>query len=1416
MANKFKYQSQIQQGLAIQSWHVSQSTDAFTGAQDYDILISGSLTLTGSYFIEPNNLITNTQPYILSYNNTTGQILKMPTSSIFDPTSTGSLLLTASVNLNTITFTKADGSTFPIIIDTGSIFEQIYERGLGSNSIQPITGNNNASGTNSIIGGGCDNLISFAGIYSIIGGGCDNSVCNLYSSVLGGFNNSAVQIYSTIGGGQNNCAVGISSFIGGGNSNNINVLSNYTSIVGGQCNIVADCGNSFIGGGDNNCSAAGAKYSVIGGGEGNTISGYYSSILGGDSNTVTSEGSIIAGGCLNIACGCKNDVIVGGCNNKILANSCFGFIGSGCNNTIFGSSGRQGQVILGGHGNRNNHNSAFIVGSNITSSKDCTTFVNCLSIEDGGFTMDDSPVVGYVLTTDANGNGTWQPNTQADTGSLLTTASVNLNEITFTKGDGSTFPILVDTGSFTQVDTGSLLTTASVNLNEITFTKGDSSTFTLDVNNTLQQITDNGSVTTNDIKVEVTGGFPVTTNYTEIKTGSIVIKVDDGLFESFTRLTGTIPGFGNASNTILFPNNNGTVALVSDIPSDSSYISTASVNLNEITFTKGDGSTFPILVDTGSFIQVNTGSFYISSSVNLNTITFNQGDGTTETVTIDTGSFTPVNTGSLLTTASVSLNEITFTKGDSSTFSITVNTGSAGSPINTGSLLVTSSYSNGSIEFEKGDNSTYSIIINSGSFSGSFEGDGSGLNNVDAETLDSLNSTQFLRSDTDDSKTSGNTTYDDGTQLRIGSVGQGTTDFGLKLQGTAATTFFDLSSNDISIRDAEDSFASKITINRSTGNITTVGKIQPDYISFSNNVITPSTSAEAIYSTGGSIYIQSGQNIELRADENQAGAGNINFHSSGSQLASFFGPNASSNIGGVGLQVIDGYGKFDTIILANSEPTALSTAGQIAYDENDTGTTIDYGNYNGTSPIGMFVHDSTDVRRIWTSDNFGPTQINNWQDVYNAWGGETPSEYVTKTGTPANNQLAIFTDSNTVEGDSNLTWDGDKLSIISTTTSEDILITTNEDSSTASPIITLRRNSLSPSDGDYLGQFKFNGENDGGGEVIYAKITAKISDATANIEDGLIETAVKLNGVNNIVSRQTGDTLKLINGVGLEVAGDATISTINNATTDTDKFLVSDGGIVKYRTGAEVLSDIGAASTADLTNYVTLNTSQTITAEKTFDAAQTFSDEILYTNLPASNGVLRHDNTGLIESVNGTSDQFVKGDGTLDSNTYLTSSTSIMYEEGLCEGSIQPVSNANEANNCFSNVGGGCRNTINTEGSYIGGGICNTINDTGTIGNYSSIIGGCNNTIANCQFNTHVIGSNITAGSSNTTFVNNLTITGSLNAATVGGILKLHEWQTTPSLSPGMIFISGSAKGNSIYFSNNGTDLFELDMTLVV
>jgi hypothetical protein len=57
-------------------------------------------------------------------------------------------------------------------------------------------------------------------------------------------------------------------------------------------------------------------------------------------------------------------------------------------------------------------------------------------------------------------------------------------------------------------------------------------------------------------------------------------------------------------------------------------------------------------------------------------------------------------------------------------------------------------------------------------------------------------------------------------------------------------------------------------------------------------------------------------------------------------------------------------------------------------------------------------------------------------------------------------------------------------------------------------------------------------------------------------------------------------------GATLEVNGNVKISTIANAIIDTDKFLVSDSGVIKYRTGTEVLSDIGAVSGSGTANFI--------------------------------------------------------------------------------------------------------------------------------------------------------------------------------------------------------------------------------------
>lgn len=109
---------------------------------------------------------------------------------------------------------------------------------------------------------------------------------------------------------------------------------------------------------------------------------------------------------------------------------------------------------------------------------------------------------------------------------------------------------------------------------------------------------------------------------------------------------------------------------------------------------------------------------------------------------------------------------------------------------------------------------------------------------------------------------------------------------------------------------------------------------------------------------------------------------------------------------------------------------------------------------------------------------------------------------------------------------------------VGSTTVPAIILTSDDNTSDAAPILDLIRNTAQANNGDYLGQLKFKGEDSGGGSVVYAKITGKIADPTNATEDGLIEYAVKSNGSNLILARMTGNgggKLILENGASLEV-----------------------------------------------------------------------------------------------------------------------------------------------------------------------------------------------------------------------------------------------------------------------------------------
>ena len=181
------------------------------------------------------------------------------------------------------------------------------------------------------------------------------------------------------------------------------------------------------------------------------------------------------------------------------------------------------------------------------------------------------------------------------------------------------------------------------------------------------------------------------------------------------------------------------------------------------------------------------------------------------------------------------------------------------------------------------------------------------------------------------------------------------------------------------------------------------------------------------------------------------------------------------------------------------------------------------------------------------------------------------------TDTLSNKTLASPTFSGTASG---------SLAIANTTTDDSLLITTTEDSSTAGPVIALKRNSASPANADYIGQVKFKGENDNDQEITYAKITGKILDASDGSEDGMLEYAFIKGGSQNISARFRGDALQLLNGTNLYVGTGGNIQ-FEGATADAHEITLTPADATADRTitmpdatGTIVLQD----STDTLTN----------------------------------------------------------------------------------------------------------------------------------------------------------------------------------------------------------------------------------------
>ena len=233
----------------------------------------------------------------------------------------------------------------------------------------------------------------------------------------------------------------------------------------------------------------------------------------------------------------------------------------------------------------------------------------------------------------------------------------------------------------------------------------------------------------------------------------------------------------------------------------------------------------------------------------------------------------------------------------------------------------------------------------------------------------------------------------------------------------------------------------------------------------------------------------------------------------------------------------------DNIYVDGNTIKSTNSDGDLIFKGNDGGSeitalTLDMSDAgSATFNNNVTVTGNLTVQGTTTTLNTATLDVEDKNITLNFGSGDTSGS--------ANGAGITIQDAVDASNDASLLWDATNdrfdvshpLTITSTTTDDTLLLTTTEASSSAAPVITLKRNSSSVADADYLGQLKFKGENDADQEVVYAKVTAKIQDASDGSEDGLLEFANKKAGSNVITARLRSDSLQLLNGTTLVVAG---------------------------------------------------------------------------------------------------------------------------------------------------------------------------------------------------------------------------------------------------------------------------------------
>jgi hypothetical protein len=296
-----------------------------------------------------------------------------------------------------------------------------------------------------------------------------------------------------------------------------------------------------------------------------------------------------------------------------------------------------------------------------------------------------------------------------------------------------------------------------------------------------------------------------------------------------------------------------------------------------------------------------------------------------------------------------------------------------------------------------------------------------------------------------------------------------------------------------------------------------------------------------------------------------------------------------------------------------------------------------------------------------------------------------------------------------------------------------------------------------------------------------------------------------ITGVKKRITDGFGNEIPLqLSSTDIEIDGTLILSSLTDLEVATKFLSLKADNSVAYRTAAEVLSDIGGASSTDLSAYVTLATNQTITGAKTFSVDTIINGINIGRGGGNLNSNTRFGNNSLPTNTTGVNNTAI-GFNVLTSNVIGSSNTAIGH---------QALPNSNSDNNTavglsalFSLSSGNNNISFGSESGWkISGGA-----DL-TIANNSVFLGYATKALANNQTNQIVIGYDATGNGSNTVTIGNSSITNNYFTGNIrgGAFIK------SGGLSTEFLKADGSVDSNTYALASSLTGYVTLDTTQTI